>query len=86
MENKDDLATLITWENGKAAPDAKGEVLFAASFLEWFAEEAPRVYGDLIPHSQPGFRVAVHKEPIGVVGLITPYVTRFNSSVRIHAI
>lgn len=85
MENKDDLATLITWENGKAAPDAKGEVLFAASFLEWFAEEAPRVYGDLIPHTQPGFRVAVHKEPVGVVGLITPYVTTLNYFVSIYA-
>lgn len=72
MENKDDLATLITWENGKASLDAKSEVLFAASFLEWFAEEAPRVYGDVIPHSQPGFRVSVMKEPVGVVGLVTP--------------
>lgn len=72
IENKDDLATLITWENGKSSFDAVSEVLFAASFLEWFAEEAPRVYGDVIPHSQPGFRVSVLKEPVGVVGLITP--------------
>lgn len=41
-------------------------------FLEWFAEEAPRVYGDVIPHSQPGFRLSVMKEPVGVVGLVTP--------------
>ncbi|OJI99323.1 hypothetical protein ASPVEDRAFT_124797 [Aspergillus versicolor CBS 583.65] len=73
IQNKEDLATLITWENGKAGPDAAGEVLFAASFLEWFAEEAPRVYGDVVPHSQPGFRVSVLKEPVGVVGLITPW-------------
>ncbi|KAL4736092.1 Aldehyde/histidinol dehydrogenase [Aspergillus similis] len=73
IENKEDLATLITWENGKAGPDAAGEVLFAASFLEWFAEEAPRVYGDVIPHTQPGFRVSVLREPVGVVGLITPW-------------
>ncbi|KAJ5736220.1 Aldehyde/histidinol dehydrogenase [Penicillium malachiteum] len=73
IEDKEDLATLITWENGKAGLDAAGEVQFAASFLEWFAEEAPRVYGDVIPHSQPGFRVSVLKEPIGVVGLITPW-------------
>ncbi|BCS19844.1 NAD-dependent succinate-semialdehyde dehydrogenase [Aspergillus puulaauensis] len=73
IQNKEDLATLITWENGKARPDAAGEVLFAASFLEWFAEEAPRVYGDVVPHSQPGFRVSVLKEPVGVVGLITPW-------------
>lgn len=78
IQNKEDLATLITWENGKAGPDAAGEVLFAASFLEWFAEEAPRVYGDVIPHSQPGFRVSVLKEPVGVVGLITPYACTFH--------
>ncbi|CAI7667021.1 hypothetical protein PCG10_001895 [Penicillium crustosum] len=73
MENQEDLATLITWENGKAKPDATGEVLFAASFLEWFAEEAARIYGDVIPHTQPSFRVSVLKEPIGVCGLITPW-------------
>ncbi|KAJ6142955.1 Aldehyde dehydrogenase C-terminal [Penicillium samsonianum] len=73
MENKEDLATLITWENGKAKPDAAGEVLFAASFLEWFSEEAARIYGDVIPHTQPNFRVSVLKEPIGVCGLITPW-------------
>ncbi|OQE42331.1 hypothetical protein PENCOP_c004G08039 [Penicillium coprophilum] len=73
MENQEDLATLITWENGKAKPDAATEVLFASSFLEWFAEEAARIYGDVIPHSQPSFRVSVLKEPIGVCGLITPW-------------
>lgn len=74
MENKEDLATLITWENGKAKPDALGEVAFAASFLEWYSEEAARIYGDVIPHSAPGFRTSVIKEPVGVCGLITPYV------------
>ncbi|RBA11008.1 succinate-semialdehyde dehydrogenase [Fusarium proliferatum] len=73
LENREDLAALITWENGKAYVDAAGEVMFAACFLEWFAEEAPRVYGDVIPHSQPNFRTAVLKEPVGVVGLITPW-------------
>ncbi|XRM42614.1 hypothetical protein ABZX51_005824 [Aspergillus tubingensis] len=73
MENQEDLATLITSENGKAKPDATGEVLFAASFLEWFSEEAARTYGDVIPHSQPNFRVSVLKEPVGVCGLITPW-------------
>lgn len=83
MENKEDLATLITWENGKAKPDAAGEVLFAASFLEWFSEEAARIYGDVIPHTQPSFRVSVLKEPIGVCGLITPWVHfTFESSLR----
>ncbi|KAI5464266.1 Aldehyde/histidinol dehydrogenase [Mariannaea sp. PMI_226] len=73
LENKDDLAALITWENGKARPDAIGEVTFAAGFLEWFSEEAARVYGDVIPHGTPGFRTSVIKEPIGVCGLITPW-------------
>ncbi|EQB53487.1 hypothetical protein CGLO_06777 [Colletotrichum gloeosporioides Cg-14] len=73
MENKVDLATLITWENGKAKADAAGEVVFAASFLEWFAEEAARIYGDVIPHSNPNMRVSVLKEPVGVCGLITPW-------------
>ncbi|PKS10641.1 hypothetical protein jhhlp_002396 [Lomentospora prolificans] len=72
IENKDDLTTLITFENGKAKADAAGEVLFAASFLEWFSEEAARVYGDVIPHSNSAFRVSVVKEPVGVCGLITP--------------
>lgn len=72
LENRQDLATIISWENGKAQTDAMGEVMFAASFLEWFSEEAARVYGDIIPHSTPGFRVAVVKEPVGVCGLITP--------------
>lgn len=74
VENREDLARLITWENGKARPDAVGEVAFAASFLEWFSEEASRVYGDVIPHSAQGFRTSVIKEPIGVCGLITPCV------------
>ncbi|OJJ47732.1 hypothetical protein ASPZODRAFT_1762431 [Penicilliopsis zonata CBS 506.65] len=73
MENKDDLAKLITAENGKAQADAVGEVNLSANFLEWFAEEAPRVYGDVIPHSSSAFRVSVLKEPVGVCGLITPW-------------
>ena len=72
IENKSDLATLIMLENGKARPDAEGEVMFAAGFLEWFSEEAARVYGDVIPHSNPAFRVNVVREPVGVCGLITP--------------
>ncbi|KAF5968891.1 aldehyde dehydrogenase C-terminal [Fusarium coicis] len=73
LDNKDDLATLITLENGKSKADAAGEVLFAASFIEWFAEEAPRIYGDVISHSQSSFRISTLKEPIGVCGLITPW-------------
>ncbi len=52
--------------------DAKGEAAYAASFFEWFSEEAPRVYGDTIPASVPGNRVVTIKEPVGVCGLITP--------------
>ncbi|KAI9887997.1 MAG: succinate semialdehyde dehydrogenase NADP+ linked [Watsoniomyces obsoletus] len=72
-ENADDLATLITWENGKPIADAKGEVAYAAGFFEWFAEEAPRTYGDVIPATIAGNRVMTLKQPIGVCGLITPW-------------
>jgi len=73
MENADDLATLITWENGKPLADAKGEVTYAANFFEWFSEEAPRQYGDTIPATIPGNRIVTIREPIGVCGLITPW-------------
>lgn len=73
IENADDLAKLITWENGKPMADAKGEVAYAANFFEWFSEEAPRVYGDTIPATVPGNRVFTIKEPVGVCGLITPW-------------
>lgn len=72
MENAEDLATLISWENGKAKVDAVGEVNFAASFFEWFSEMTSHISGDVVAHSQPGFRVSVLKEPIGVCGLIVP--------------
>ncbi|KAL1961039.1 hypothetical protein VTO42DRAFT_4927 [Malbranchea cinnamomea] len=73
MDNAEDLATLITWENGKPFADAKGEVNYAASFLEWFSEEAPRITGDTIAASVPGNRVLTIKEPVGVCGFITPW-------------
>jgi len=72
IENADDLAKLITWENGKPIADAKGEVTYAANFFEWFSEEAPRTYGNTIPASIAGNRVFTIKEPVGVCGLITP--------------
>ena len=72
MENSDDLARLITLENGKPIADAKGEVAYAASFFEWFSEEAPRSYGETIPASIPGNRIFTIKEPVGVCGLLTP--------------
>jgi succinate-semialdehyde dehydrogenase / glutarate-semialdehyde dehydrogenase len=72
-ENADDIATLITWENGKPLTDAKGEAAYAAGFFEWFSEEAPRAYGDQIGASVPGNRVVTIKQPVGVCGLITPW-------------
>lgn len=71
-ENSDDLAKLITWENGKPLADAAGEVAYAAGFFEWFSEEAPRIDGDTISASIPGNRIFTIKEPVGVCGLITP--------------
>ena len=73
LENADDLAALITWENGKPLAEARVEATYAASFLEWFAEEAPRVYGYTIPASTPGNAIATYKEPVGVCALLTPW-------------
>jgi succinate-semialdehyde dehydrogenase/glutarate-semialdehyde dehydrogenase len=73
MANQDDLAKLMTTEQGKPLSEAKGEVAYASSFLEWFGEEAKRVYGDTIPPHQADKRIVVLKEPIGVVACITPW-------------
>ncbi len=73
VANADDLATIMTMEQGKPLAEAKGEVVYAASFIEWFAEEGKRVYGDTIPENAPGRRIIVTKEPIGVVACITPW-------------
>ena len=73
VANAEDLAILCTLENGKALADSKGEVGYAASFFEWFAEEAPRIYGDNIPSSSNGKRIITSKQPIGVVGILTPW-------------
>lgn len=73
VENKEDIGKIIVAENGKAKGDAEGEALFAASFFEWFGEEASRTYGDIVPHSNATFRTRVIKEPVGVCGLITPW-------------
>ena len=73
MANQDDLAKLMTTEQGKPLGESRGEVGYAASFLEWFGEEAKRVYGDTIPAPQPDKRIVVIKEPIGVVACITPW-------------
>ncbi|RVJ86875.1 NAD-dependent succinate-semialdehyde dehydrogenase [Sinorhizobium meliloti] len=73
VENADDLASLMTAEQGKPLAEAKGEVLYAASFIEWFAEEAKRVYGDTIPAPTTDKRILVLKQPIGVCAAITPW-------------
>ncbi|MGW7772280.1 NAD-dependent succinate-semialdehyde dehydrogenase [Pseudomonas machongensis] len=73
LEQRDALATLLSREQGKPLAEAKGEVAYAASFLEWFAEEGRRVYGDVIPTPKADARVLVTKEPIGVVAAITPW-------------
>ncbi|CAD6500345.1 BgTH12-07523 [Blumeria graminis f. sp. triticale] len=73
IQNVDDIAKLITWENGKPLADAKGEVVYAANFVEWFSEEAPRICGDTILSSSAENSVITVKEPIGVCGLITPW-------------
>jgi len=73
MENQEDLAILMTAEQGKPLAEAKGEIAYAASFIEWFAEEGKRTYGDVIPAHQPDKRIVVTKEPIGVVAAITPW-------------
>jgi len=73
MANQDDLARLMTIEQGKPLTESKGEVAYAASFLEWFGEESKRVYGDTIPQHQADKRIVVIKQPIGVVACITPW-------------
>ncbi|WP_069261674.1 NADP-dependent succinate-semialdehyde dehydrogenase [Paraburkholderia nodosa] len=73
MENADDLALILTTEQGKPLAEAKGEIGYAASFLEWFAEEGKRIYGDTIPTPANDKRIVVTKEPVGVCAAITPW-------------
>lgn len=73
VANADDLATILTMEMGKPWPEARGEILYGASYVEWFGEEAKRVYGDTIPGHQADKRIIVVKQPVGVVGAITPW-------------
>ncbi|MCV6601069.1 MAG: aldehyde dehydrogenase family protein, partial [Cohaesibacter sp.] len=73
VENVDDLGAIICAEMGKPLAESKGEVLYGASFIEWFAEEAKRIYGDVIPGHQQDKRIVVLKQPVGVVGSITPW-------------
>jgi succinate-semialdehyde dehydrogenase/glutarate-semialdehyde dehydrogenase len=73
VENADDLAAILTAEQGKPLAEAKGEILFGAGFIEWYAEEAKRVYGETIPTNVSGRRLMVLKQPIGVCAAITPW-------------
>jgi len=73
MANQEDLAQLMTAEQGKPLAESRGEIAYAASFLEWFAEEAKRIYGDVIPTYQSDRRILVFKEPVGVCAAITPW-------------
>jgi succinate-semialdehyde dehydrogenase/glutarate-semialdehyde dehydrogenase len=73
LENIDDLAAILTAEMGKPLAEAKGEISYGASYIEWFAEESKRIYGDVIPGHQPDKRIVILKQPVGVVGSITPW-------------
>lgn len=73
LENREDLARLMTLEQGKPVREARGEIDYAASFLEWFGEEAKRAYGDTIPTHKPGHDLFVRREPVGVCAAITPW-------------
>ena len=73
MANQEDLAVLMTLEQGKAIAESRAEVAYGASFIEWFSEEAKRVYGDIIPPPQNDRRVVVIKQPVGVAAAITPW-------------
>ncbi|ACV69591.1 NAD-dependent succinate-semialdehyde dehydrogenase [Desulfohalobium retbaense] len=73
MENQEGLARLMTLEQGKPLKEARGEIAFGASFIRWFAEEARRVYGEIVPPPAVNKRIHITKEPVGVVGIITPW-------------
>ncbi len=73
IANTDDLAAIMTAEQGKPLAESRGEIAYAASFIEWFAEEAKRIYGETIPQNMKGRRIIVTKEPVGVFAAITPW-------------
>jgi succinate-semialdehyde dehydrogenase/glutarate-semialdehyde dehydrogenase len=73
MQHQDDLGAILTAEQGKPLPEAKGEIAYGAAFLEWYSEEARRVYGDVIPSNSSDRRIVVLKQPVGVVAAITPW-------------
>src|SRR5690606_23903640 len=73
MENREDLALLLTLEQGKPLQEAKAEITYGASYIEWFAEEAKRIYGDVIAPPSADKRLLTLKQPVGVVAAITPW-------------
>ena len=73
MDNQEDLAIILSTEQGKPMAESRGEIAYGASFIEWFAEEAKRTYGDVIPHDKQGRRLVVIRQPVGVVAAITPW-------------
>lgn len=73
IEHQEDLAIILSTEQGKPMTESRGEILYGASFIEWFAEEAKRTYGDVIPHDKRGRRLLVIRQPVGVVAAITPW-------------
>jgi succinate-semialdehyde dehydrogenase/glutarate-semialdehyde dehydrogenase len=73
MDNQEDLARIMTAEQGKPLAESRGEIAYGASFVEFFAEEARRIYGEIIPSPWPTSRMIVIKQPLGVVGAITPW-------------
>jgi len=73
QQHREDLAVLLTAEQGKPLAEARGEIDYAANYFEWFAEEGKRIYGDVIPPHQPDKRIVVLKEPVGVCAAITPW-------------
>uniref|UniRef100_A6VY66 Succinic semialdehyde dehydrogenase n=1 Tax=Marinomonas sp. (strain MWYL1) TaxID=400668 RepID=A6VY66_MARMS len=73
LENQEDLALIMTSEQGKVMSESRGEVIYGASYIEWFAEEAKRIYGDVLPSTSADRRSIVIKQPVGVVGAITPW-------------
>jgi len=73
MANQEDLAVIMTVEQGKPLTESRGEIAYGASFIEWFAEEGRRIYGDTIPQHQSDKRIVVLKQPIGVCAAVTPW-------------
>ena len=73
MENQEDLARIMTTEQGKPLAESRGEIAYGASYIEWFAEEGKRIYGDTIPQPANDKRIVVIKQPVGVVACITPW-------------